>query len=98
MVVDLANAWLDMILATAAVIVLVVGIHRWANRKLEQRIIQTIKDATYQIQPNTNGGKSLSDLHMKVDGICQDISLLKTAVVQLENDVSHIEEDLEELA
>jgi hypothetical protein len=97
MFVDLANAWLDMILATGAVIVLIIGIHRWANKKLEQRIVQTIKDATYQIQPSTNGGKSLSDLHLKVDSICQDISLLKTAVVQLENDVSHIEEDLEEL-
>ena len=30
-------------------------------------INQKIKEATYQIQPSTNGGKSLSDLHSKVD-------------------------------
>jgi sensor domain CHASE-containing protein len=96
-VVDVANAWLDLILATGAVIVLVIGVHRWANKKLETRIVQTIKDATYQIQPNSNGGKSLSDLHKKVDGICTDIVLLKNAVVQLETDVLHIEEDLEDL-
>jgi sensor domain CHASE-containing protein len=97
MLVDMANAWLDLVLALGAVIVLIVGIHRWANRKLEQRIIASIKEATYQIQPSTNGGKSLSDLHKKVDNICTDISLLKQAVVQLEEDVSHIEEDLEDM-
>jgi hypothetical protein len=97
MFVDFANAWLDLILAFGAVIVLVIGVHRWANKKLESRIVTTIKEATYQIQPNTNGGKSLSDLHKKVDSICTDIALLKAAVVQLEEDVSHIEEDLEEL-
>ena len=97
MVVDVANAWLDLILAAGAVVVLVIGVHRWANRKLEQRIVATIREATYQIQPSTNGGKSLSDLHKKIDNICADIAMLRSAVVKLENDVSHIEEDLEEL-
>ena len=42
-----------------------------------------IKDATYQIQPNANGGKSLSDLHKKVDGLVTDTDMLKSAVVQI---------------
>jgi len=96
-VIDVANAWLDLVLAAGAVVVLVIGVHRWANRKLEQRIVATIREATYQIQPGTNGGKSLSDLHKKIDALCEDVAVLRTAVVKLENDVSHIEEDLEEL-
>ena len=65
------------------------GLGWWINQK--------IKAATYQIQPNTNGGVSLRDLHKKIDGIGDDIALLKTAVVQLENDVSNLEEDVEGL-
>jgi hypothetical protein len=70
---------------------------RWFDRKLESRIVKEIRDATYQIQPSTNGGSSLSDLHKKIDRICEDLNILKIAVVQLENDVSHLEEDVEGL-
>jgi outer membrane murein-binding lipoprotein Lpp len=65
------------------------GLGWWINTK--------IKAATYQIQPNTNGGVSLRDLHKKIDSICEDIQLLKTAVVQLENDVSHLEDEVGDL-
>jgi len=58
---------------------------------------QKIKDATYQIQPNTNGGKSLTDLHKKVDSVYVDVSLIKSAVLQLEDDVEKLEQDVEEL-
>jgi hypothetical protein len=58
---------------------------------------QKIQDATYQIQPNTNGGKSLTDLHKKVDSVCIDVSLIKSAVLQLEDDVEKLEQDVEEL-
>jgi hypothetical protein len=89
--------WIGLFLSIAAAVTVLYGLLRWFDGKLEKRIVEEIRDATYQIQPSTNGGNSLADLHKKVDSICQDISLLKTAVVQLENDVSHIEEDLEEL-
>jgi hypothetical protein len=58
---------------------------------------QKIQDATYQIQPNTNGGKSLTDLHKKVDSVCIDVSLIKSAVIQLEDDIEQLEQDVEEL-
>lgn len=60
-------------------------------------INQKIKEATYQIQPGTNGGKSLSDLHKKVDRISVDIELVKSAVVQLEDDMEQLEKDVEGL-
>lgn len=54
----------------------------WINTK--------IKEATYQIQPGTNGGKSLSDLHKKVDSLTDDVKILKKSVIQLEDDMEDL--------
>jgi uncharacterized protein YoxC len=97
MVIDSLNAYLDLALAIGAVVVLVGGLFRWLNRSLEKRIVAEIKQATYQIQPNANGGRSLSDLHKKFDGLTQDVDLIKAAVIQLEDDVDQLEQDVEEL-
>lgn len=61
----------------------------WINTK--------IKVATYQIQPTANGGKSLADLHKKVDRLVTDVDLVKSAVLQLEDDVEQLEHDVEGL-
>lgn len=82
-----ANAWLDLVLATAAVVAVVLGVLRWVNRAFEKRIVEEIRAATYQIQPNSNGGMSLRDLHKKVDTLTDDVALLKKAVVQIEDDI-----------
>ena len=55
-------------------------------------INQKIKEATYQIQPNTNGGKSLSDLHSKVDSLADDVRMLKRSVVNLEDEMEDLRE------
>jgi len=87
----------QIFLAVSASIVVVTGFFRWANKKLEVRIVKEIKDSTYQIQPRTNGGFSLTDLHIKMDGVVRDIGVLKSAVLRLESDVALLEEDVEEL-
>lgn len=97
MFVDAANAWLDLVIAIGAVGALVYGIYRWANRSLEKRIVDEIKQATYQIQPRTNGGFSLSDLHKKIDLLTADVTILKNAVLELEDDVEQLEHDMEGL-
>jgi cell division protein FtsB len=61
----------------------------WINTK--------IKAATYQIQPKTNGGFSLSDLHKKMDRLSTDVDMIKSAVLQLEEDVEQLEHDVEDL-
>lgn len=53
-------------------------------------INQKIKEATYQIQPNSNGGKSLADLHMKVDSLVDDVRMLKRSVVHLEDEMEDL--------
>ena len=55
----------------------------WINTK--------IKAATYQIQPNSNGGKSLADLHRKIDMLSVDVVLLKAAVLQIEEDIEELQ-------
>ena len=53
-------------------------------------INQKIKEATYQIQPNSNGGKSLNDLHKKVDALVDDVKMLKRSVVHLEDEMEDL--------
>ncbi len=89
--------FMQIFLAVSASIVVVVGFFRWADRKLESRIVKEITELTYQIQPRTNGGLSLTDLHTKMDGVIKDIGFLKSAVLRLESDVALLEEDFEEL-
>ena len=88
---------LQIIIAISSIVVVIAGFFRWANRKLGDRIIEEIKEATYQIQPKANGGLSLGDLHKKVDGIVSDVGVLKTAVLRLESDVKILESDVEDL-
>lgn len=88
---------LQIFLGMSAAIGVVAGFMRWADRKLEARIVKEIKESTYQIQPTSNGGASLKDLHNKVDAIRVDVGVLKTAVLRLETEVRTLEEDVEDL-
>lgn len=62
--------------------VLLASLGWWINQK--------IKEATYQIQPNSNGGKSLNDLHKKVDALVDDVKMLKKSVVHLEDEMEDL--------
>lgn len=89
--------FIQIFLGVSAAIVVIGSFMRWADGKLEKRIIREIRESTYQIQPNTNGGSSLRDLHKKVDAVMRDVGLLKTAVLRLEGEVKLLEEDVEDL-
>lgn len=88
---------LQIFLGVSAAILVMTGFFRWANRTLESRIVKEIKESTYQIQPHANGGKSLSDLHSKIDCLMRDVGLLKTSMLRLETKVAVLEEDVEGL-
>lgn len=46
-----------------------------------------IREFTQPIQPTANGGRSLADLHLKVDALAVDMGLLKKAVLDIEDEL-----------
>ena len=77
------NDIVSLVLGSLSILALLIGgLGWWIKVK--------IRDATYQIQPSTNGGKSLSDLHRKVDSIIVDVQMLKSAVLQIEDDIEEL--------
>lgn len=87
----------NSVVSTFAVIAGVVAFTRFLNRQLERKILEEVQSATKEIQPDANGGQSLADLHMKVDAMCKQLSIVKKAVGHLENEMEKLEEDVEEL-
>jgi len=84
------NEIAGLILTTLTIMGILLGaLGWWINTK--------IKAATYQIQPKTNGGFSLSDLHRKIDALVTDVTILKNAVLELEDDMDKLEHDVEGL-
>jgi len=85
-----ANEVAGLVLTVLTIMGILLGaLGWWINTK--------IKAATYQIQPKTNGGFSLSDLHKKIDALVVDVTILKNAVLELEDDVDKLEHDMEVL-
>lgn len=89
------QAWFDLALAVAAVVAVLVTVLRWGNRRLEDKIISELREATQQVRTDANGGQSLMDLHHKVDALVGELRALRQAVLSLEDEVAAIEQDLE---
>ncbi len=88
------HSFANAVVTTFAIVAGVYAASRYLNRKLETKILSEVKDATREIQPNTNGGKSLADLHKKVDDLGEEVRVMRAAVVQLEDEVDQLEEEL----
>jgi hypothetical protein len=71
--VELAYFW--------PVIVFILGLIAWGLRRewrrLQADLVERIEQRTKPIQPGTNGGKSLSDLHKKVDMVIASNRVLR---------------------
>ena len=81
---------IQIVLGSLSILVILLsGLGWWINTR--------IKLATGNIHPNANGGSSLNDLHNKVDRLCVDMDLVKSGVVELEDNVDQLELDVEEL-
>lgn len=94
-ILDDYQAAFDLIIAIAAVIAIVVSTVKFLDRSLEKKIIKEIREATTQIQPNANGGKSLTDLHKKVDALADAVCELKNGHEKLEHELRKVEEEME---
>jgi hypothetical protein len=65
---------------TIAVTSLIVTFVRWSNRKLGERIMDALIEATYPISPTANGGNSLPDVARKCEVIEKDLAAIKGQV------------------
>lgn len=77
------NEIVGLVLGVLGIVSILLGALGWW-------IKQRIREFTYPIQPTANGGKSLNDLHHKVDGLVDDVQILKKAVIQLEDDIEEL--------
>jgi len=96
--IDIVRGLAETVLAVAAVGALIYRGVRNGQARMEQNIIKELRHTTAEIQPNKNGGKSLADANKKLDDfgmelrefkaeVRADIQLIKSAVLQLEDDV-----------
>lgn len=66
-VIDNISLYLEFIIALGGAVAVLIGAVRFSNRRLEEKIVEEIKKATEPIHPDSNGGKSLADVHVKLD-------------------------------
>lgn len=63
-----------------AITSLVVTFIRWSNRKLGERIMDALVEATYPISPTANGGSSLPDVARRCEMIEKDLAAIRGQV------------------
>lgn len=100
---DIINTsiYLEFVLTVAAVIGVIIGVIRYGNKKLEQKISEEIKEATLPIHPKSNGGRSLGDLHDKVNHLqacvndmASDLKKIKEEQITMKEDIEEVEHDV----
>lgn len=78
-----AHEYLELVLSAIGIVVALYGFIRWSTKKLEAKIVEV----TRPIQPGENGGKSLDDLHVKVDRVLDRMERIEYRVGALEREV-----------
>jgi hypothetical protein len=75
MQLDELHEYLDIALAVAAVLSILIAVSRVANRKLEKKMVETILSSTQQIRTDSNGGQSLNDVNRRVTELDEKLDL-----------------------
>jgi hypothetical protein len=87
---DWVNAVRDLAIILGFLVALcgaIIAVGRWL---IVKPMIRLIDERTRQIQPDANGGKSLSDLHLKLDDMAIRMS-------RVERELLRIDEELEDI-
>lgn len=99
--IDQTSTYIEFFLTVAAAIGVIIGVLRYGNKRLEKKISEEIHEATRPIHPQTNGGRSLGDLHDKVshlqdcvNEVSADIKKIKTEQRIMKSDIEEVEHDL----
>ena len=78
---DHASTYMEFFLVMAGVVSTIYGFVRFSTKRLEEKIIEMTKP----IQPGTNGGLSLSDLHGKLDTLKSQVDVMEKRQIAGEN-------------
>ena len=88
--------WIQMVQDAAVVLAFLtalVGAVIAIGRYLILRpLTRLIDERTKPIQPETNGGKSLSDVHRKLDDMADRICRIESEIVRIDEELEHIVE------
>lgn len=90
---DWINAVQDSAVVLAFLVALagaLMAIGRWL---IVRPLVRLIDERTKQIQPEANGGKSLSDLHAKVDGLSVRLSRVEREMLRIDEELDEIVSD-----
>jgi hypothetical protein len=87
---DWVKAVQDSAVVLGFLIALIGGLVAVGRVMIVKPLKRLIEESTRQIQPEANGGKSLADLHVKVDG-------LGTRLSRVERELLRIDEELDEI-
>ena len=77
---------------TVAIFTIIAGLlgaATWLNKRVENRITRLIDERTRPIQPDANGGKSLADLHHKIDANAEADQLWRLGVGSMMRDFAN---------
>ena len=91
------SVYLEFFLTVAAVIAVILGVIRYGNKKLEQKISSEIQEATRPIHPESNGGRSLGDLHDKVNRLQECVTEMSSDIKKIKTEQRIMKEDIEEV-
>ena len=77
---DPLSEWATICGAVIAVVAAVAALLRFMNHRQSKQIYHEIQKATYQIQPDSNGGLSLPDVARQVNDVANDVAEIKGQV------------------
>lgn len=82
------TAWLVLFLTIIAVVTAIVAAVKKINDRFEQRIGLLIEERTHPIQPDANGGFSLSDANKKLDAMKDRVDEMDDRYSKMFDDVA----------
>lgn len=80
------TAWFAMIATFLAAAGGIVAAVKKINDNFEDRVTMLVREVTIPIQPGSNGGESLSDLHLKIDDLDSRYTKIFDAVANERHD------------
>jgi predicted nucleic acid-binding Zn-ribbon protein len=94
--------WLLLVIAVFSIVASITAFTAWVarNRRIhsaaeKKELRDFINEVTKPIQPGTNGGLSMTDLHVKIDKLQEGITTLFSSHERIKAEMSEVLSDVE---